>query len=118
MRTKHLCRVGVSSDDVDVSVEEDMATEEEEQSVLEEQTVKSVEELKLAIAYHSLLETAWCLTNIAAGKPEETKALLPALPLLIAHMGEKSSLPVAEQCAWALGNVAGEGEELRDVLLI
>lgn len=30
---------------------------------------------------------------------------------------EKSSLPVAEQCAWALGNVAGEGEELRDVLL-
>ncbi|KAL9336620.1 hypothetical protein Peur_071108 [Populus x canadensis] len=64
-----------------------------------------------------LLEAAWCLTNIAAGKPEETKALLPALPLLIAHLGEKSSLPVAEQCAWALGNVAGEGEELRSVLL-
>ncbi|KAL5546206.1 hypothetical protein UlMin_005893 [Ulmus minor] len=64
-----------------------------------------------------LLEGAWCLTNIAAGKPEETKALLPALPWLIAHLGEKSSLPVAEQCAWALGNVAGEGEELRIVLL-
>lgn len=30
---------------------------------------------------------------------------------------EKSSLSVAEQCAWALGNVAGEGEELRNVLL-
>lgn len=30
---------------------------------------------------------------------------------------EKSSLLVAEQCAWALGNVAGEGEELRNVLL-
>ncbi|KAL6141995.1 hypothetical protein ACLB2K_060279 [Fragaria x ananassa] len=64
-----------------------------------------------------LLEAAWCLTNIAAGKPEETKALLPALPLLIAHLGEKSSAPVAEQCAWAIGNVAGEGEELRNVLL-
>ncbi|KAM7468164.1 hypothetical protein LguiB_015726 [Lonicera macranthoides] len=64
-----------------------------------------------------LLEAAWCLTNIAAGKPEETKALLPALPLLIAHLGEKSSLPVAEQCAWALGNVAGEGEDLRNILL-
>ncbi|CAL9002360.1 unnamed protein product [Prunus brigantina] len=64
-----------------------------------------------------LLEAAWCLTNIAAGKPEETKALLPALPLLVAHLGEKSSLPVAEQCAWALGNVAGEGEELRNILL-
>ncbi|THG18838.1 hypothetical protein TEA_017477 [Camellia sinensis var. sinensis] len=64
-----------------------------------------------------LLEAAWCLTNIAAGKPEETKALLTALPLLIAHLGERSSSPVAEQCAWALGNVAGEGEELRKVLL-
>ncbi|BBH06023.1 importin alpha isoform 9, partial [Prunus dulcis] len=64
-----------------------------------------------------LLEAAWCLTNIAAGKPEETKALLPALPLIVAHLGEKSSLPVAEQCAWALGNVAGEGEELRNILL-
>lgn len=30
---------------------------------------------------------------------------------------EKSSSPVAEQCAWALGNVAGEGEELRNILL-
>lgn len=30
---------------------------------------------------------------------------------------EKSSLPVAEQCAWAVGNVAGEGEGLRTVLL-
>lgn len=26
-------------------------------------------------------------------------------------------MPVAEQCAWALGNVAGEGEDLRNVLL-
>ncbi|WOL01914.1 importin subunit alpha-2 [Canna indica] len=64
-----------------------------------------------------LLEAAWCLTNIAAGEPEETKSLMPALPLLVAHIGEKSSVPVAEQCAWALGNVAGEGEELRNILL-
>lgn len=63
-----------------------------------------------------LLEAAWCLTNIAAGQPEETKALLPSLPMLIAHLGEKSSSHVAEQCAWAIGNVAGEGE-LRKVLL-
>jgi len=39
-----------------------------------------------------LLEAAWCLTNIAAGNPEETKALLPALPLLIAHLGGELSL--------------------------
>ncbi|CAI9098065.1 OLC1v1034626C1 [Oldenlandia corymbosa var. corymbosa] len=64
-----------------------------------------------------LLEAAWCMTNIATGNSEETKALLPALPLLIAHLGEKSSSHVAEQCAWAIGNVAGEGEELRSILL-
>ncbi|XP_020102554.1 importin subunit alpha-2 isoform X1 [Ananas comosus] len=64
-----------------------------------------------------LLEAAWCLTNIAAGEPEHTKSLLPSLPMLIAHLGEKSSTPVAEQCAWAVGNVAGEGEELRNILL-
>ncbi|XP_011010861.1 PREDICTED: importin subunit alpha-2-like [Populus euphratica] len=64
-----------------------------------------------------LLEAARSLTNIAAGKSEETKASLPALPLLIAHLGEKSSFPMAEQCARALENFAGEGEELRCVLL-
>ncbi|GAA0147654.1 transporter [Lithospermum erythrorhizon] len=73
--------------------------------------------LSFGSADEQLLEASWCLTNIAAGQPEETKALLPALPLLVAHLGEKSSSPVAEQCAWALGNVAGEGEELRNVLL-
>ena len=50
MRTKRLCRVGVSSDDADVPVDADMATDEE-QSVLEDQTLKSIEELNLAIAY-------------------------------------------------------------------
>ena len=39
-----------------------------------------------------LLEAAWCLTNIAAGEPEETKSLLPALPLLIAHLGGQFAL--------------------------
>lgn len=34
-----------------------------------------------------LLEAAWCLTNIAAGGHEETRSLLPALPLLVAHLG-------------------------------
>ncbi|KAI3985162.1 hypothetical protein MKX01_027707 [Papaver californicum] len=97
VRTKRLCRDGnVNDDDIDnLGDDKDMMIEEEQ----------------------TLLEAAWCLTNIAAGEPEQTKSLLPALPLLIAQLGEKSCIHVAEQCAWALGNVAGEGEELRNVLL-
>ncbi|CAM0879611.1 unnamed protein product [Alopecurus aequalis] len=83
-----------------------------------------VQYLSFGSSDEQLLEAAWCLTNIAAGQPEETRALLPALPLLIAHLGgsfplfmEKSSTLVAEQCAWAIGNVAGEGADLRSTLL-
>ncbi|KAJ8533977.1 hypothetical protein K7X08_007301 [Anisodus acutangulus] len=168
MRTKRLCRVGVSGNSDDASLDDGDMMVENDQSVLEARTSSAVEELKLAVAYQGkgatqkrvnalrdlrrllsksefppveaalqagaiplliqclsfsspdeqLLEAAWCLTNIAAGKPEETKALFPALPLLVAHLGEKSSVHVVEQCAWALGNVAGEGEELRNVLLL
>nr|GMD38279.1 importin subunit alpha-9 [Ipomoea batatas] len=135
MRTKRLCREGVTGDS-DVAPEADMMIDEE-QSILEVQTSSAVEELKLAVAHQGkgavhkrvnalrelrrllsrsefppveaaleagalpllvkclsfgspdeqLLEAAWCLTNIAAGRPDETKALLPALPLLIAHLG-------------------------------
>ena len=66
---------------------------------------------------NSCLRQLGALPNIAAGKSKEIKALLPTLSLLIAHLGEKSSLPVAEQCAWALGYVADEGEESRNDLL-
>lgn len=49
MRTKRLCRVGVSGD-IDDPVESDMIIDEE-QSILEAQTTAAVEELKLALAY-------------------------------------------------------------------
>lgn len=48
----------------------------------------------------------------------KAKTALKHFSALIFHLcAEKSSLPVAEQCAWAVGNVAGEGEELRNILL-
>lgn len=49
VRTKRLCRVGVSSD-INVPIENDMIIDED-QSILEAQTSAAVEELKLAVAY-------------------------------------------------------------------
>lgn len=59
MRTKRLCRVGVSSDEAD----DDMAMDEE-QSVLEDQTVKSVEDLKHAVAYQYAISLLSCFEFI------------------------------------------------------
>ncbi|KAH9619338.1 hypothetical protein KSS87_003805 [Heliosperma pusillum] len=144
MRTKRLCRVGIGGED-GVELDSDMMLEEEQGKGAQQKRVNALRQLRHLLSRselppvdvaleagavqvlveclsfgssdEQLLEAAWCLTNIAAGQPEETKSLLPALPLLVAHLGEKSSLSVAEQCAWALGNVAGEGEDLRNVLL-
>lgn len=49
MRTKRLCREGVTGDS-DVAPEADMMIDEE-QSILEVQTSSAVEELKLAVAH-------------------------------------------------------------------
>jgi hypothetical protein len=34
----------------------------------------------------SVLEAAWCLTNIASGDTDQATAVLPTAPLLIAHL--------------------------------
>ena len=49
------------------------------------------------------------------GPYEAVKAVLPAAPLLIAYLGGGSGLAVAEQAAWALGNIAAEDFEFRQV---
>ncbi|KAK6126034.1 hypothetical protein DH2020_040148 [Rehmannia glutinosa] len=130
MRTKRLCRVGVSSDEnADVPVDDDMM--DEEQSVLEDQTLKAVEELKHAIGYQgkgamqkrvNALRELRRLLSKSEYPPVEAALEAGAMPTLVQCLSfgspdEQSSLPVAEQCAWALGNVAGEGQELRNVLL-
>lgn len=51
MRTKRLCRVGVSGDSDDASLDDADMMIEEEQSILEARTSSAVDELKLAVAY-------------------------------------------------------------------
>jgi hypothetical protein len=68
-------------------------------------------------AVETIFEAAWALTNLAVGEPEVVKAVVPAAPLLIAHLGGGSGLAVTEQCAWALGNIAGDDVEYREILI-
>ena len=48
-------------------------------------------------------EAAWIATNLAAGEHLVVAALLPAAPILIAHLGGGAGEAVAVQCAWGLG---------------
>lgn len=61
-------------------------------------------------------EAAWALTNIAS--TDRTRLIVDcgAVPYLVQQLTSPNA-DVREQCAWCLGNVAGDGAELRDVVL-
>ncbi|KAI8916046.1 armadillo-type protein [Gorgonomyces haynaldii] len=65
-----------------------------------------------------IFETLWIITNIAAGPTNHTTSIVEAgfLPLLQTMLSHKEGT-IRTQAAWAIGNVVGDREGFRDIVL-
>lgn len=63
-------------------------------------------------------EVAWVLTNICSGTTEQTRVVVEsgALPKLVGLLNSPD-MRVKEQAVWALGNIVGDGADLRDLVI-
>nr|CAG8614677.1 14680_t:CDS:10 [Entrophospora candida]CAG8625244.1 5371_t:CDS:10 [Entrophospora candida] len=64
-------------------------------------------------------ETAWIITNIAAGSSQHTQTLVAGdiTQHLLKVLSTTDNIEVQTQIIWALGNIAGDGAVFRDIIL-
>lgn len=71
-------------------------------------------------------EAAWCLTNVAGGNSEMTRAVVDAgaLPIVAslitlenALSADEATVSLCEQCVWAAGNICGDGVTMRNLVI-
>nr|CAG8469616.1 6922_t:CDS:2 [Entrophospora candida] len=64
-------------------------------------------------------ETAWIITNIAAGSTRQIQVIVSAgvIQHLVDVLTKSNKMEVQSQIIWALGNIAGDRATFRDIIL-
>lgn len=61
------------------------------------------------------VDSLLCLVNISSGSHEQTNSVLPASSYFIAYL-LSDSIEIRHYSTWAIGNLAGDCQEYRDIL--